>query len=190
MNTMKLKMLVVVSVCAMAMSGLGVGLFGRQSPAAEPRQEKTALKGTWKRAKEVPEPPKSKGFNFVAMLYQGDPLDLANAKVIDGLSGGTVLPSGGWFRIRQESVKDIDGEQVVTGYLMRTDLEPVEGGKIRLRLTLQHTGLEEDGKQETVVRTSYKRYDLTVKDGETVQLRFGKTAPADVWLQLRVTEDK
>jgi RNA polymerase sigma-70 factor (ECF subfamily) len=210
MNTMKLKMLVVVSVCAMAMSGLGVGLFGRQSPAAEPRQDKSEPPATSPgtkpptkvedksqgatppaTAKEARlKPPNPRGFSFVARIYQGDPLDAANAKLIDGLSGSTVPRSGGWFRIRQESVKEIDGEQVVTGYLMRTNIEPGEGGKIRLRLTLQHTGLEEDGKQETVVRTSNKRYDLTVNDGETVQLRFGKSAPADVWLQLRVTEDK
>jgi RNA polymerase sigma factor (sigma-70 family) len=209
MTATNLKTLMVVSVCAIALSGLGVGLFGRHVPAAEPRQEKsepptsTAKKPPAKveskgegitppaTAKESRlKPPNPRGFSFVAKVYQGDPLDAANAKLIDGLSGATVPRSGGWFRIRQESAKDIDGEQVVTGYLMRTDVEPAEGGKIRLRLTLQHTGLEEDGKQETVVRTSNKRYDLTVKDVETVQLRFGKTAPADVWLQLHVTEDK
>ncbi|HEV3144719.1 MAG TPA: RNA polymerase sigma factor [Gemmataceae bacterium] len=322
MSATKLKMVMVVSVCAMTLSGLGVGFFGRQVPAAEPQQEKVQpptapdkkppgkvgnngedvtptttaesrvneeailgwwaladpkemrqgqillgfetknklqitwtppkefprttiarwelaedkgkkfllikggvqdlvvpcklsskvleldggefefgkiraeqnmriqFKGTWERTKEFAPPQPPKGFSFVARLYQGDPLNPASAKLIDGVSGACVVRSGGWFRIRQENVKDIDGEQVVPGYLMRTDFEPGEGGKSRLRLTLEHTGLEEDGKQETLVRTSYKKYDLTVKDGETVQLRFGKTAPADVWLQLRVTEDK
>src|SRR5262249_21313769 len=155
-----------------------IGLFGLHVPAAEPRQDKSEPPATSPgtkpptkvedkgqgvtppaTAKEARlKPPNPRGFSFVAKVYQGDPLDSAKAKLIDGLSGSTVPRSGGWFRIRQESVKEIDGEQVVTGYLMRTDIEPAEGGKIRLRLTLQHTGLEEDGKQETVVRTSNKRY--------------------------------
>jgi hypothetical protein len=73
---------------------------------------------------------------------------------------------------------------------MRTDFEPATGGKIRLRLILEHTGVQEDSTQETVVRTSYKRYDRIVKDGETARLRWGKSADRDTWLELTVREDK
>jgi hypothetical protein len=135
----------------------------------------------------------SKGFDFEAKVCQGDPLGTVEdgeVKVLGSSSGSSVPNSKhGAFRLHY-NVKEVEDEQVILGYLMRVKFESAGNGKIRLRLTLEHTGLQEDSQQETIVRTSYKRYDRVVKDGETVRLRFGKSADRDTWLELRVREDK
>lgn len=134
-----------------------------------------------------------RGYTIEAKACQGDPLGTVedgDVKVLGSLSGGTVPKSGVWFRLVQSKVLEVDGEQVVAGYSMRTDFEPATDGRIRLRLTLEHTGVQEDGPQETVVRTSYRRHDRVIKEGETVRLRWGKSADRDTWLELTVREEK
>ena len=73
---------------------------------------------------------------------------------------------------------------------MYTNFEPAAKGKIRLRLTLVHTGLQEEKASQTVAHTSYKRYDRVVQDGETVRFGFGTSADANTFLELQVQEDK
>lgn len=134
-----------------------------------------------------------RGYGIEARVCQGDPLgsvEDGDVKVLGSVSGGTVPNSGGWFRLVQSRVLDIDDVQVAVGYSMRTDFGPAPDGKIRLRLTLAHTGVLEDGPQETVARTSYRRHDRLVKAGETVRLRWGKSADRDTWLELTVREEK
>jgi hypothetical protein len=133
-----------------------------------------------------------KGFDFEAKVCQGDPLGTVqdgDVKVLGSLSGASVPNSNGAFRLYYD-VKEVEREQVILGYLMRVNFESAGNGKIRLRLTLEHTGLQEDRPQETVICTSYRRHDRVVKDGETVRLHFGKSADRDTWLELRVQEDK
>jgi hypothetical protein len=137
--------------------------------------------------------PPRPSFNVVAKICQGDPLgsvEEGDVKVVAGLSGTTVSNSPGGWRILQKDVVNVEDEQIVLGCVMYTNFEPAGQGKIRLRLTLMHSGLQENTKPEIVVQTSYKRYDRVVKDGETVRLRFGKSADHDTWLELRVQEDK
>jgi RNA polymerase sigma factor (sigma-70 family) len=199
----KFKIVLLFGMLAVLLTGAGFGMFGTLSPAAEPGQDK----------KESPEKPTAnkpqpadksandggakklvrncKGFSFEAQVCKGDPLDGGDVtNVIGGLSGSCVPNSNGWFRLIQEKDKVIDGEQIVPGYLICTNFEPAKDGKIRLRLTLEHVGLELDTKDETVVHTSFKQVDRLITDGATVQLRFGKSASRDVWLRLTVKEEK
>ena len=134
-----------------------------------------------------------RAYRIEAKVCQGDPLgsvEEGDVKILGSISGGTVPKSKSYFNLVQSNVLEVEGGQVVSGYLMRTDFEPAADGKIRLRLALKHTGLQEDNAQETVARTSYKRYDRVVKDGETVRLRWGKSADRDTWLELTVREEK
>jgi hypothetical protein len=129
----------------------------------------------------------------VAKVCQGDPLgrvEDGDVKVLGSISGATVPNSNVAFNIRQTGVLEVEGGQIVSGYFMWTDFEPAADGKIRLRLTLEHTGVQEDSPKETVVCTSRKRHDRVIKDGETVRLRWGKSADRDTWLELTVQEDK
>jgi hypothetical protein len=134
-----------------------------------------------------------RGYSFEAKVCQGDPLGSVmdgDVKVLGSLSGGTVPRSKNGFNIYQSGVREVEGGQVVAGYFMWTDFEPAEDGKVRLRLTLQHSEVEEDDPQETVARTSYKRHDRVINDGETVRLRWGKSADRDTWLELTVRVEK
>jgi hypothetical protein len=138
-------------------------------------------------------PGRAATYRLRAELRQGDPLGSVqdgDVKVLRKFSGTSADAAPGAWRVHQTGLLSAGGEQVVLGYLMRAAFEPAADGKVRVRLTLEHTDLQEGGPNEGVVRTSYKKYDRVIRDGETLRLRWGKTVAQGTWLELTVREDK
>ncbi len=90
------------------------------------------------------------------------------------LSGGSQpLPEAGW-------------EDVNIGYTVRVTPTATDAGDIHLKVDLEHTAVMDRTADSAEIRTDRFGYTKTVKPGETIKLRMGKSSDKQTWVEMTV----
>jgi hypothetical protein len=135
------------------------------------------------------EAPKKASYAIDYQIWEGDPLGSREEHTLSVVAyprqvalekEETSFHSGGSTKFKAEDVE--------TGITIKITPEKGENGTIRLKAFLQTTEVTSQTKDGLVTHTNQARYIRTIKSGERVRLRAGKSNLGEVWVELTVTE--
>jgi hypothetical protein len=135
------------------------------------------------------EAPKKVSYAIDCQIWQGDPLGsreehtlsvVAEPRQVTLEKREAFFHSGGVTKFKDEEVE--------TGITIKITPEKGENGTIRLTAFLQTNEVTSQTKDGLATQTNQARYVRTVKSGERIRFRAGKSGTRQVWIELTVKE--